>query len=183
MTTTTTRPVTAEELFEMGDIGRCELIRGEVTKMAPAGFDHGGISSELDFRLRGFVKRERLGRVVTAEAGFILSRNPDTVRAADVAFVRRERIRPGRHPRFFEGAPDLAIEVVSPSDRMSDVQAKVNEWLAACARSVWVVDTPNRSIDIFHSGGHMTRFRESDVLTDDVLPGFTLKLDELFNLE
>ena len=168
----------------MGDIGRCELIRGEVVKMAPAGFDHGDIASELDYRVRGHVRAHKLGKVVTAEAGFILSRNPDTVRAADVAFVRQDRIRPGRHPRFFEGAPDLAIEVVSPSDRVSEVHAKVNEWLAGGAGSVWVVDPPNRTIDVFKQGGKFIRYSGSDVLEDDeALPGFRLELEGLFNLD
>jgi Uma2 family endonuclease len=181
MTTTSTTPITAEALFQMGDIGRCELVRGEIVKMAPAGFDHGNIESRIDRQVGGFVTAHDLGVVVTGETGFILSRNPDTVRAADVAFLRKQRVPAEGSPGFFDGPPDLAIEVISPSDRMSDVHAKIEEWLAAGTQSVWAVDPPNRWIDVYQGDGKVVRYRAADTLRDErFLPGFTMQLAEVF---
>src|SRR5690606_6496394 len=111
-----TRPITAEELFAMGDIGRCELIDGEVNRMAPAGSGHWDIAMEVGFRVKAHVNANQLGKVSAAETRFIIARNPDRVRAADVAFVRRERVRKEPQRGFFEGPPDLAVEVVAPND-------------------------------------------------------------------
>jgi len=91
--------------------------------------------------LRGFVERERLGEIVVADTGFVLARDPDTVRGPDVAFIARERYdAAGDPPTAFPGAPDLAVEVVSPSNRAVDIRAKVADYLAAGTRLVWVVD-------------------------------------------
>ena len=149
--------------------------------MAPAGFDHGDIASRINWRLGAFVFENDLGRVVTAEAGFVLSRNPDTVRAPDVAFVCKQRIPSIGSRGFFDGAPDLAIEVISPSDRMSEVSAKIEEWLTMGSRSVWVVDPPNRWIDVHQSNGEVVRYRAKDTLRDEpLLPGFVMQLSEIF---
>ena len=97
--------------------------------MSPAGFDHGRFASRIDAALENHVSRHGLGVVTTAEAGFQVAHDPDTVRAPDVAFVRAHRIPSGGVKGFFQGAPDLAVEVVSPSDRASEVTAKVQEVL------------------------------------------------------
>jgi len=165
----------------MGDSFPCELVRGEIIQMAPPGFEYGDIAAEIAYRIKSFIRGKELGKVVS-EVGFILARNPDTVRAPDAAFVRRQRLPARRWPRFFDGAPDLAIEVVSPSDLRSDVAAKVDQWLAAGGTSVWVVDPPNRSIEVYRRGSHVIRFRNGDELRDDpVLPGFALKVSDLFD--
>src|SRR3954470_9248342 len=114
MTTQATNLITAEELFDMGDIGRCELIDGEIVRMSPAGAKHGIVAMNLGATLRQFVKAKGLGRVFAAETGFKLA--PRRVRAPDVAFVRADRLAGGVPEKFFDGPPDLAIEVVSPSD-------------------------------------------------------------------
>src|SRR5688572_23097283 len=106
-TATTTKPITAEELFAMGDIGRCELVRGEIVKMPPAGAEHGDVAGEAFGRLWSFVRQHKLGKVYAAETGFIIARDPDTTRAADVAFVRADRVPPAPVRGFFPGAPDL----------------------------------------------------------------------------
>jgi Uma2 family endonuclease len=185
MTTFTSKTlITAEELFQMGDIGRCELVRGEIVHMAPAGAEHGDIAGELLFRIKQYVRAKRLGKVFAAETGFIISRNPDTARAADVSFVSAERIPPTRVRGFFPGPPDLAVEVVSPSDHRSAVSAKVEEWLAAGTKSVWVVDPLNRSIEAHGQMGDVRIYRADQKLTDEpTLPGFVLPLMEVFDAE
>jgi Uma2 family endonuclease len=178
---TATGTITAEQLYEMGDIGRCELLQGEVVRMAPAGAEHGGLAHELARLVGNFVAEHDLGRVYAAETGFILSRDPDTVRAPDVAFVTKDRLPPRPIRGFFPGAPDLAVEVVSPTDRLADVHEKVNQWLAAGTRSVWVVDPVNRTLEVNRPDGSVTRLRQPDELRDDpALPGFVLSMAELF---
>ena len=176
----TTQPITAEALFDMGGIGRCELIDGEVVQMAPAGAEHGDVAGEFLRRIANHVIDHRLGKVYAAETGFILRRNPDHVRAPDVAFVRTERLPSGVRRGFFDGPPDLAVEVVSPSDTLSEVRAKVDDWLASGTISVWVVDPPNRSIEVYRQGNQIFRYRNSVELCDEpTLPGFVLRPDEV----
>ena len=178
---TTISITTAEQLFEAGDIGRCELVRGELIMMSPAGSEHGGIIGELSGILWNFVRACRLGRVFGAETGFIISRDPDTVRAPDIAFVRADRI-PGKLPRgFFSGAPDLAVEVLSPSDRASEVLAKTQDWLAAGCAAVWVIDPETQSVTVYRRDRDILVLAAADTLSgDDVLPGFTLPVAEIF---
>jgi Uma2 family endonuclease len=168
---------TAEELLRAGDIGRCELVRGELAMMVPPGGEHAAISNEIAHRLTLFVKSRDIGRVL-AEAGFVLSRDPDTVRAPDVAFVRAGRV-PGRG--YMEGAPDLAVEVLSPDDRPGDIREKVAEWLEAGAKSVWLVDPRKRTVTVHDMGREPLPLGEGDTLRGgDVLPGFELPVRGIF---
>src|SRR5690349_18325812 len=122
---------TAEDLLRMNHGSqRHELVRGELKSMSPAGFQHGVIINRLSLLLTEFVNRHGLGVVLGAETGFILSRNPDTVRGPDVNFVAREKIeRIGIPVAYFPEAPDLAVEVVSPGDTVSEVECKAEDWL------------------------------------------------------
>jgi Uma2 family endonuclease len=175
--------VTAEELLEMGDVTPCELVQGEIIQMAPPGFEHGDVAAEIAYRIKSFIRGRRLGKVVS-EAGFILARNPDTVRAPDVAFISQPRIPAGRRPQFYDGAPDLAVEVVSPSDLRSEVAAKVDQWLAAGTVSVWIVDPPNRSIEVYRAGNKVIRYRGDDEWCDEpALAGFAVKVADLFDAD
>lgn len=176
-----TKLITADELFEMGDIGRCELIKGEIIHMAPASAEHGDIAAELLRLIANHVKENKLGKVFAAETGFILARNPDTTRAPDVAFLRKERVPTKYRRGFFDGPPDLAVEVVSPSDTHSELAAKVEDWLSAGTISVWVVDPPNRTIEVYRARNQVRRYSATDTLTDEpMLPCFSLPLAELF---
>ncbi len=150
--------------------------------MAPAGAEHGDVAAELLVRIRMFAKSQRLGKTYAAETGFTISRNPDTTRAPDVGFVKQERVRQSPERGFFEGAPDLAVEVVSPSDRAVEVMAQVDEWLGAGALSVWVVNPQGRSIEVYRHGREVLRYLDADVLRDEpALPGFELKLSDVFD--
>src|SRR4029077_17708918 len=123
---------------------RTELVRGVLVVREPAGGLHGVVALNLGAELAGYVKRTGAGRVFAAETGFQLATGPDTVRAPDVAFVRRDRL-PEPTPRGFPRlAPDLAVEVLSPGDRAGEVLAKVADWLSAGTRLVWVIDPERR---------------------------------------
>ncbi len=174
------KTMTAEELLALGEIGPCELIDGELVRMTPSGFEHGWIGLRIGRFLAEHVERKRLGYATGAETGFRIRRHPDTVRAPDVAFVARER-SPGRPTRaFFEGAPDLAVEVVSPTDRWSDVQAQAQEWLAAGCRMVWIVDPATSSVTVALPDGSSQVLKGEDELTGgDVLPGLRLLVSEV----
>ncbi len=176
-----TAPMTAEQLLELPDDGmRHELVDGELRTMVPAGGAHGRIAARLLGRLFGFVETHRLGELFAAETGFRLRRDPDTVRAPDVAFVGADRVADAGVPGFPALAPDLVAEVVSPSDRAVDVVGKALAWLDAGVRLVWVVDPQNRTVTVYRQDG-VAVLRDADVLDGgDVLPGFALPLEELW---
>jgi Uma2 family endonuclease len=157
MSEVATRPVTAEELLRLprGE-KRYELIEGELREMTPAGFDHGAVAGEISALLHRHVTERGLGRAVV-ETGFLLSRNPDTVRAPDAAFVSRERLeRTGSTPGYWPGAPDLAVEVVSPHDTYSEVAGKALRWLEAGCRLVLVADPSSRRVTLYRPGREAT---------------------------
>ncbi|MHC4134084.1 MAG: Uma2 family endonuclease [Planctomycetota bacterium] len=172
---------TAEQLLRAGDIGRCELVRGELRMMIPPSFQHGRSTIKLTGPILNHVEAHGLGTVAAAETGFLLSRDPDTVRAPDIAFVRAAR-GPGPDRGYFPGAPDLAVEVLSPDDRPGHVREKVAEWIEAGARAVWVVDPRTRTVTVRTPPGDPRVLQETDTLGGgDVLPGFTLAVREIFS--
>ena len=178
---TVERVTTAEQLLHATGLGRCELIRGELIMMSPAGSRHGAIAAAMAAILRNFVMPQHLGVVMGAETGFKIASNPDTVRAPDAAFVRAERIAGDLPQGFFPGAPDLAVEVLSPDDRASEVLAKVADWLAAGCRMVWVVDQKSRAVAVYHGSGRSVTLKAADTLTgDDLLPEFQVSVGSIF---
>jgi Uma2 family endonuclease len=169
---------TAEQLLRAQHLGRCELVRGELRMMVPPGAPHARIAIKLSTAMEIHVARRGLGTVY-AELGFVLSRDPDTVRAPDVAFVAAGRAAPTRG--YYEGAPDLAVEILSPDDRPGYVRDKIAEWLEAGARAVWVVDPRDRTVTVHKPRRKPTRLSEADTLTGgNVLPGFELPAAALF---
>src|SRR5262249_9854643 len=143
--------LTAEELFKMPrGSERRELIEGVLRTMSPSGAEHVVVSAELLRRLGNHVHDQELGRVFSSEGGFVIRRDPDTVIAPDAAFVTSERIKIYGVPSgYWIGPPDLAVEVVSPHDRMTEVDDKVDAWLKAGTRLVWVIH-PRRRIAMVH---------------------------------
>jgi Uma2 family endonuclease len=175
--------ITAEQLLQMPDDGfRYELVRGELIKMTPGGGEHGYLVLEVGAELRNHVKANRLGRAFGAETGFRLASDPDTVRAADAAFVRRERAEEvGRVTTYWPGAPDLAVEVISPGDTYSEVEEKVLEWLDAGTRMVIVLDPRKRTATVYRSRNDIRVLTEDNVLDGaDVVPGWRLRVGEIF---
>jgi Uma2 family endonuclease len=178
---TTEHVTTAEQLLSARGLGRCELVRGELFMMSPAGAEHGRIVVRVTVPLGRFVQEHALGTVFGAETGFQIARDPDTVRAPDVAFVRTERIGDDLGPGFFQGPPDLAVEVLSPDDRAGEVLAKVQDWLDSGCRCVWVADPRARSVSVCRNRSQIVVLREPDALEGgDLLPGFSLPVAEIF---
>ena len=181
--TTTLQRSTASELYAMPDDGfRYELVKGELRKMSPSGSEHGAIVVNITLLLGQYVKANKLGVCFGAETGFKIGSDPDTVRAPDVAFVRRERIpERGIPKKFWQGAPDLAVEVLSPGDSYSEVGEKVECWLDTGAWAVWVIDPRRRSVSVHRPMTDVTRLFEGDELDGgDVVPGFRCKVSEIF---
>lgn len=175
--------MTADELFRLPDDGmRHELVRGELRTMAPAGAEHGAISSRIDRSLGSYVEAHGLGEVLIADPGFRLETDPDTVRAPDVAFIQRDRLLQGGLPRgFFPGAPDLAVEVISPTDLYTEVDEKVAEWLERGARAVLVVNPRRRTVAVHRQDQPLSVLGEQDVLElPDLVPGWSLPVGKLF---
>lgn len=175
--------VTAEELFKMGDIGRCELVRGEIVQISPAKYIHGKIAMEIGSLLNDYVKKNKLGVVCAAETGFIVSRNPDTIRAPDAMFISNERLSQQFEPDFFlPFAPDLAVEVISPSDRWVEVEEKLDEYFRSGVRLAWVIEPKTKKIHVYKSPTEVRILSETDSLNgEDVVPGFAIPVSELFN--
>jgi Uma2 family endonuclease len=152
MTALSTKRITAEQLLKMGDIGRCELIYGELVMMSPAGFD-----------------------------GFKVETNPDLVRAPDASFVRKDRLPKTRWTKYFPGVPDLAVEVLSPDDTKREVAEKVNMWLVHGTISCWVADPNTRTLTIYRSAQKPIRLTTSNrVKNEPALPGLVLPISKIF---
>jgi Uma2 family endonuclease len=179
------RPVALEELYRLPDDGRrYELSAGRLLSEPLPGARHGIVTATIVALLSEFVRSRGLGVVLTADAGFILARSPDTMRGPDVAFVSRARFEEvGPVPEAFPGPPNLAVEVLSPSDRPARVHSKVAEYLAAGTRLVWVVDPAAERVAVYRSLLSPQLLGASDELDGfDVLPGFRLAVARFFQI-
>lgn len=173
---------TAEQLAqEASRLGRCELVRGELIMMSPASPLHGRIANRVASIITNFVDAHRLGAVFAAETGFIIERDPDTVRAPDVSFLRTERATNLPKRGFYPGPPDLAVEVLSPDDTASEVLDKVAQWLEAGTVSVWVIDPQRRTLTVSRADQPSRTLRDHEELADEpLLPGLRVQVAELF---
>ncbi|MBK8978612.1 MAG: Uma2 family endonuclease [Planctomycetes bacterium] len=179
----TGRITTADELLAMPRDGRrYELVRGELRTMSPAGGMHGRLVAELAWRLHQAVRDSGAGLVLAGDPGFHIERDPDTVRAPDVAYVAEPRASSWRRdPRFLPGAPDLAIEVVSPSDPYSEVLEKALDWLHAGTRVVLVVDPRRCEATVYRAADDVRVLGSTEVVDlREVVPDLELPLAELF---
>ena len=180
--------VTSEDLLDISARlsargRRCELVKGEVIEMAPAGGIHGVVAQRIAHRVSNYVDPRNLGLVFAAETGFLLQRDPDTVRAPDVAFVSGERLLEDEPPSgYVDVVPDFVVEVVSPNDSASYVQGKVEDWLRAGARLVWAVFPATRSVAVYRSLQEAQVLSENETL--DAVPvfdDFSVPVRELFS--
>ena len=183
MSIATQRLITAEEFAEMPDPpdgSKQELVRGVIVTMPPPKAPHGRCCSKLNQRLSNFVEEKKLGNVFCNDSGFITERAPDTVRGPDVSFWSFERL-PEVSPGYIEVAPDLAVEVVSPSDHFGRLQGKINQYLKGGVRLIWVVDPEDRSVTVYRPGKPDIYLTENETLSgDDVLAGFSVPVSGLF---
>jgi Uma2 family endonuclease len=172
--------ITAEEFAQLPDGGRrYELVRGVVCEMSPTNDVHGLVASQIDHLLRLWNRPRRAGRV-RIESGFVLAREPDTVRGPDVSFVRRARDGVVDGP-WVRGGPDLAVEIRSPGDRRGEIDERVEDYLRAGRLLVWVVDPARRTIVVRTPGAPDRMLPEQDDIDGgDVLPGFSVPVREVF---
>lgn len=173
-------PVSVDEFWHLAHrLPRAELVGGQVIELVPPGVRHGVLVLSLGQRLREHVAGRGLG-IVVSDTGFILSTEPPTVRAPDVAVVFKRRVPSPLPAKFFPGAPDLAVEVLSPDDRPSEVAAKVADYLRAGAQGVWLVDPDARTVTV-HTHAGVTIFGRDEVLRGaPPLPDFALPLQPVF---
>jgi Uma2 family endonuclease len=157
-----------------------EVSRGMLVREPRPGQQHGEIVAELTYLLRGYLETRPVGRIVT-EGGFLLSTAPLTLRGPDVAFVRAERLSSEKNPRFFRGAPDLAIEVVSPSNRAGEILQKIAELLDAGTQIAWIVYPATQTVAEHTGAGDVRVLHANDLLTaPELLPGFELRVARIF---
>jgi Uma2 family endonuclease len=173
--------ITGEELAAMGDIGRTELIKGEIIHLMPTGHPHGFYEVNLATFLNVFVRTHKLGRVLGGEVGIYTHRQPDTVRGADIAFISHERLAQVQSKSFLDVCPELIVEIMSPDDTWSEVHEKLEEYFAVGARLIWVVDPRRQKLHIYRSLTDVEILTVQDTLTGgEVLPDFQVPVAELF---
>jgi Uma2 family endonuclease len=175
--------MTAEEFIQLprGEF-RHELINGELITMPLPGLPHGRMQARLLVPLLQFVLEHDLGEVF-GELGFRLTKDPDTVLGPDACFISKQRLQEaGEVEGFWQGPPDLAVEVLSPSDRPSMVNRRIASWFGYGVKQLWIVNQKNRTVTIYRSPKDATTFCGSDYLeAPDLLPGFRLSLDRIFS--
>lgn len=180
---TTSKLLTAEEFMMLpADGQRQELVRGRIVEMPPPGWPHGRTVSKITRIVGSYAEDRGLGETASGDSGFVLERGPDTVLAPDFAFVSSERLRRFSGSEGYpDVAPDLVVEVVSPSDRMSDVMEKAASWLAFGARLVWIADPKHRAITVRRADGSSATIPpDGKVDGEDVLPGFSCEIRRFF---
>jgi Uma2 family endonuclease len=176
--------ITAEQLAAIDDPPwQHELLRRQLRTMSPPGFEHGAVCTRIASLLDAHVRRQRSGRVVGNGVGFVLARGPDTVLGPDVGFVARARMPGSRVRGYFEGPPDLAIEVRSQHDSRPAQLRKAAEWLHYGTRSVWLVDPERRTVTVLDASGSSRELAGDTVLEDPVVPGSRVAVADLFDFD
>jgi Uma2 family endonuclease len=160
---------------------RTELVRGRVVREPQPGYRHGNMQLQLGAILVRHIQRHRLDRVCLGPVGFVLERDPPTVRGPDLAVLSRSRIPASDHGGFIQGAPDLAIEIVSPSNTSTEIDARVSDYLNAGARRVWVVYPDTQTVIVHHTPSMAVSFGPGESLEGgEVLPGLHLDVSTIF---
>jgi Uma2 family endonuclease len=180
---TTTTLMTAEQLLARAGEGRAELVYGELVELLPRGFLDSTLVGRLLYRIMVFLETHPLGTAGT-ELGMVLARDPDLVYTPDVFFIAKDREPAATSRRFFEGAPDLAIEVLSPDDRPGKRNAKIRAYSAGGTRLVWVVDPDDCTVTVHRPSAPAQVYSGRDEVTgEDVLPGFSFRVERLFQMD
>jgi Uma2 family endonuclease len=176
--------MTGDELSRIGNMGRCELIQGELHTMPPTGHIHGYVENRIGSILREYVEQRGLGRVLTGEVGIYTGRNPDTVRGADVVFISNERLDQMEADGYLTVAPELVVEVVSPNDRWIEIVDKLEEYFAIGVAEVWIADPRKQEIRIYYGLDETVRcIAPGQFASSRVLPEFQMAVSSLFGSE
>lgn len=173
--------MTDEELLSLPKDGyKYEYVKGEL-RMSPAGLEHGEIGIRLASMLLNYVKTSQLGKVYDSSTGYRLPNG--NLRSPDVSFVRLERLPEGKSPKgFAHFAPDLAVEILSPSDSMSKINEKIAEYFDNGASLVWIVDPDSQAVTVYSSPTDRRLLQAEDEFTGgNVIPGFRCHVKELFS--
>jgi Uma2 family endonuclease len=173
--------ITGEALYKMGDIGPSELVQGRIVHLMPTGHLHGFIEVNIGRILGNYVYEHKLGRILGGEVGIYTGRNPDTVRAADVAFISTERFAQVQSNSYLDIAPELIVEVLSPDDGWSTVNQKLEEYFNIEVKLVWLVDPQRECVHVYTSLTTVEILGLDDTLTGGkVLPEFAVTIEEIF---
>ena len=185
MTFTTEKTMTADDLLRLDSEGvRGELIQGALCETLPTGVRHGKVVVNLAILLGGFIKPRRLGWVLASDVGFLLERNPDTVREPDIAYISAHNLPlDAEVAGYYVGAPDLAVEVFSPNDSPREVFDKARMWISFGVPLVWTVDPEIRTIEVHRPNQPLLKLSDDDTIDGGpVLPGFSCPVRDLFDL-
>ena len=178
---TTTRLVTGSELLAMGDIGPCELIDGVIVRMSPTGGVHGFLESRLTLLVGGFINAREVGLCMVGEVGIYIRHDPDRIRGADLAFWSTAKLPDGPPPGFIEVAPDLVVEILSPTDRWVEMRQKIDDYFSIGVSTLWIVDPEEETVFVYRSATQRTALRSGDMLVGTgPLAGFSLPVADLF---
>lgn len=174
--------MTAEELLYVSDPGhRYELVNGRLVVREPPGYRQGWVMTAVAAPLATFVRQHGLGVVLTGDAGFVLRRRPDTVRAPDVSFISRARLPDPETVSYAELAPDLAVEILSPSNTIANNEERFGDLLAAGTRLLWILDPDTEGAEVRGPQGRRTPIAPGGQLDgEDVVPGFRGALAQIF---
>lgn len=176
------RTIISDDLLDLPKDGfRYEIVRGELRKKMPSGILHALIAGRIAGLLSGFIRQRRLGEILTAEPGFKLSLTPETLRVPDVSFMRMDKFLQIKNlDKFYSGAPNLAVEVISPSETFQDVQEKIEDYLASGVEMIWIVRPKQTTITVYRPQHELTVLRIGDSLDGaDVIPGFTCSVEDI----
>lgn len=177
------KTISVEEFYEKALEGfRGELVKGALRETIPTSILHGIIAGRIAGLLAFFLMQNNLGEVLTAETGFKLFVNERTVRVPDVAFLSKEKIANVEDfSKFYDGTPDLAVEVISPSESYDEVQEKLEDYLAAGVKMVWIVRPKQKTVTVYRSIFDFKTYDENEEITgENVLPDFKCKLSDIF---
>ncbi|NJL05834.1 MAG: Uma2 family endonuclease [Chloroflexaceae bacterium] len=173
--------LTGDELLELGDIGCCELLDGRLHAMTPPGAEHGRVEGLMTWHLMGFVQHHQRGYVLTGETGIYIRRDPDTVRGMDLAVISHQRAPDGLGVGYLTIAPELVVEILSPSDRWGEIEAKLSDYFSIGVEQVWLVQPRTTSVYVYRSLTERTLLTSEDTLHGTgILAGFSVRVATLF---
>ncbi len=162
-----------------------ELVEGEIIEMPLPNGEHGEVLAILTIKIGQYVLEKELGRITTGDAGFVLERRPDgrdTARGPDLAFISKAKAPAPLPSSLLEYAPDLAVEVISPSNEAADIHFKIRQFLAAGTALVWIVYPATQTVEVHSSSGAITLEADDMLSGGDVLPGFEVPVRAIFPL-